>query len=124
MLVFGLILIVLAVAVFVAVVLAGSDDPALRFDVGFLDASISTLAVFVIGAVTMLLLVLGLIFMRAGTRRANQRRKDSKELSRLNKKLGAQEAKTDATERELDEQQRRPDDGTTTPTHPGPDPTR
>ncbi len=117
MLVLGLLLIVLAVAVLVAVILAGSDDPALRFDVGFLDASISTLAIFVIGAVTMLLLVLGLTLMRAGTRRANQRRKDSKELSRLNKKLGAQEAKTEASQRELADQQRRhPDDGTTSST--------
>jgi len=68
----------------------------------------------VAGAAAMLLLIVGFSLVRSGADRANQRRKDSKELSRLSKKLGKQEANTEATERELTEQRRR-DDGSSSP---------
>jgi len=127
MLVLGLILILLAVAVVAVVALGGGNDPT-ALEIGFIEASMSTFAVFLLGAATLLLLVFGASLVRSGTRRAGQRRKDSKELSRLNKKLGTQETKAPASERELADQQRRhPDDGTTTSTPtsgPGPGPTR
>ena len=115
MLVLGLILVLLALALFAGVIMGGADDSA-RFDVGFLDATLSTLSVFLLGALVMLLLVLGIALMRSGARRASQRRKDSKELGRLNKKLAKQEEKTHEQDLELEER-RRADETSTPPSN-------
>lgn len=115
MLVLGIILIILALALFAGVITGGADDSA-RFDVGFLDATLSTLSVFLLGSLVMLLLVLGVTLLRSGARRASQRRKDSKELNRLNKKLAKQEEQTHEKDVEL-EQRRRGDETSTPPSN-------
>lgn len=91
MLALGVILILVAAAVFGGVIIGGANDTA-RFDIGFVDATMSTLSVFLVGASTMLVLIAGLLLVRAGARRANRRRKDSRELARLSKKLEHRDA--------------------------------
>lgn len=91
MLVLGLVLILLAIGLFVGVLVGGADDSA-RFDVGVIDASLSTLSVFLVGALTMLILLVGFSLVGSGLRRARQRRKDSKELSRLSKERDGEQS--------------------------------
>ena len=73
MLVLGLILVLVATGALVAALVGGSNDPA-QFDLGLFDVQTNTLGVFLIGAATVLLLVLGLELIRAGLRRASRRR--------------------------------------------------
>lgn len=108
MLVLGLILILLAVGLFVGFLSSGTQQ--VTFDSGILDVTMSTLTIFLLGALTLLLLVAGLGLLRSGSRRANQRRKEHKELGRLSKKLEKHEA----------EQRRDGAATTTTPTTTGP----
>ncbi|MGZ4494652.1 MAG: hypothetical protein ACXVWU_08135 [Nocardioides sp.] len=90
MLVLGLILIVVAALVLLAVIVGGANDPAL-IAFGSLKWDTSATWMFVAGALTLLVLIVGLDLLRTGLRRAHQRRKDSKELGRLSKKVRQQE---------------------------------
>lgn len=81
MLVLGLILILLAVGLFIGFLASGTQE--VTFDSGVLDVTMSTLTIYLLGALTLFLLVAGLSLLRAGMRRAGQRRQQHKELSRL-----------------------------------------
>ena len=89
MLVLGLILVLIAVLVVLGA-LAGGNDPA-ALDIGPLALNVSVFTVFLIGAATLLVLVVGVALIRSGTRRANQRRREHKQLTRLEKKLDQQQ---------------------------------
>ncbi|HET6625040.1 MAG TPA: hypothetical protein VFG63_01505 [Nocardioidaceae bacterium] len=87
MLVLGLILILLSAVALIAAVAGGSNDPA-NFDLGIFDVQTNTMGVFLIGAGTVLLFVMGLELTRSGLRRANRRRKEQKEYTRLSERYG------------------------------------
>ncbi len=91
MFVLGLLLVLLAAGLLVAAIVAGADDRA-AFDLGSLELSVSTTVVFLLGALTLLLLITGLSLIRSAARRAAARRKESKELSKLSAKLEKKEA--------------------------------
>jgi uncharacterized membrane protein len=91
MFVLGLILILLAAALFLGAVAGGADDRA-NFDMGSLHLSVSTSVIFLLGALALLLVMMGLALLRSAARRAAVRRKESKELSRLSAKLDEREA--------------------------------
>ena len=95
MLVLGLILILLSVAAFVAAVGGGANDNA-DFTLGshFLNVHPSTMTVFLLGAATLLVFVMGLELARSGARRAARRRRDAKKLSRLSSRLEQQDAQS------------------------------
>lgn len=87
MLVLGLILILIAAGVLVAMLVSGSTGPeATMFD-GHLHAS--ALVFFLIGAGTLLVLIMGLELVRSGLRRANRNRKNNKRLRRLERREAA-----------------------------------
>jgi membrane protein implicated in regulation of membrane protease activity len=90
MLVLGLILLLLAAGLLIGFLSSGTQQ--VTFDSGVLDVTVSTLTIYLLGALTLLLIVAGLALMRSGTRRAHQRRKEHKELNRLSKKVEAHEA--------------------------------
>lgn len=94
MLALGVILILVAAGALLVAVLGSSATPA-AFELGDLRITMDPLWVFLAGAATVLLLVLGLELMRAGTRRANRRRKEKKQLNRRAKQLEARETTTD-----------------------------
>lgn len=96
MLALGIILILIAAGALSAA-LWGATDQTSTFDFGFFSVEMNTLGIFLTGAVTVLLLVLGLELIRAGVRRANRRRKEKKELNRLAQKLEARESTPAAT---------------------------
>lgn len=77
MLVLGLVLVVIAGVALLAVLLGGANDPA-NFDIGVLNIDTTTMGVFLIGAATVLIFVMGLELIRSGLRRAAQRRKTNK----------------------------------------------
>jgi len=85
MLVLGLILIVVAGLALVAALTGGSNDSA-NFDLGVVNVETTTLGVFLIGAATLLTLVLGIGLTLSGTRRANRRRKQKKEYHQLSER--------------------------------------
>jgi membrane protein implicated in regulation of membrane protease activity len=91
MLALGVILILVAAGAVLAAV-AGASDQTSTFDLGVFSVEMNTLGVFLSGAATVLLLVVGLELVRAGVRRANRRRKERKELNRLTEQLGEREA--------------------------------
>lgn len=82
MLALGVILILLAAAAVLAATLGASDELS-SFDLGAFSLEMNTLGVFLFGAVTVVLLGLGLMLVRGGVRRANRRRQEKKELTRL-----------------------------------------
>jgi len=87
MLVLGLILILIAAGVLVAMLVSGSTGPeATMFD-GHLHAS--ALVFFLIGAGTLLVFIMGLELVRTGLRRANRNRKNNKRLRRLERREAA-----------------------------------
>lgn len=88
----GIILILLAAGVLLLAVVSGAQTPA-TFELGGASVTMEPLWVFLAGAMTVLLLVLGLELVRAGARRASKRRKEKKELNRLAEKLEAQETR-------------------------------
>lgn len=97
MLVVGLILVVVAALILVGALVGSTDSPVV-FDLGILDVETDTIGAYLLGAVTVLLFVVGLELIRQGARRARKRRRDTKELNRLSEKLEAHEAKDrDAT---------------------------
>ena len=83
MLVLGLILILLSVGALVGVLASGADDQAVLFG-GNLE--VPTLAVFLAGAVALLVFVTGLQLVRAGARRASNNRKTKQRLRKLEKR--------------------------------------
>ena len=84
MLVLGILLLLLAAALFIGFLASGTQQ--VTFDGGVLDVTMSTLTIYLLGALTLLLLVGGLALMRIGLRQANRRRREKKELSRLSAK--------------------------------------
>jgi uncharacterized membrane protein len=90
MLALGIVLVVAAVGLVLAALFGGSTQTA-NFDLGAVQGEASTFAVFLAGALTLLLLLAGLALINAGLRRARKRRQDKKELHRLSEKVAAQE---------------------------------
>ena len=88
MLALGIILVLLAAAALLAVGLGGADQRAF-VDLGLFGVETTTLGVFLMGALTVLALVVGVGLTRAGARRANQHRRQKKELNRLQGELQA-----------------------------------
>lgn len=86
MLALGIILIIVASAALLVALFGGSPDTVI-YDLGPINLETSALAVFLFGAATVLVFVMGLELIRSGVRRANRRRKERKELDRLSKKL-------------------------------------
>ena len=97
MLVLGLILIVVSALALIAALVGGSNDPA-TFDLGLFNVQTNTLGVFLIGAATVLLFVMGLELTRSGVRRANRRRKEKKEYHRLAERYDRKDAADGRTE--------------------------
>ncbi len=95
MLVLGIILLLIAAALLVAALFGGSStgEPT-GFDLGAINVETNTLSVFLVGAVTVALVVAGLALISAGLRRARRRRQEKKELHRLTRKVEAQESRT------------------------------
>jgi hypothetical protein len=91
MLVLGLILILFSAAALVAAMVGGSNNPA-NFDLGIFNIETNTLGVFLLGAATVLLFVMGLELTRSGVRRATKRRRDAKQLGRRTDELETREA--------------------------------
>jgi hypothetical protein len=81
MLVLGIILVILAAGALLAALFGGRDDAA-DLDLGVISVETTTMGVFLIGAATLLIFVIGLELIRSGTRRANRHRKERKQLSR------------------------------------------
>jgi len=90
MLILGLILIVIAALALLAAIVGGSNDPA-TLAMGGVQWHTNAMWLFLGGALSLLVLVVGLDLLRNGLRRAHQRRKDAKELNRLSAKLERQE---------------------------------
>jgi membrane protein implicated in regulation of membrane protease activity len=93
MLALGIILVLLAAAAVIAALFGGAGQSA-TFDLSVIEIHTNTLGVFMIGAFTVIVLVLGLALIAAGMRRVRRRRQDKKQLNRLSKKLEAQETQT------------------------------
>ena len=99
MLALGVILIVLA-ALVAAFVVFGAPDPATcsaeeacsTFELGGVQVTMEPLWVFLTGAATVLLLVLGLEMMRAAARRARRHRHEKKDRERRAERLESHEA--------------------------------
>src|SRR5680860_238415 len=85
MLVLGLILVLLSVAVLVAALLGGPSDP-VEFDLGVGTFGTTSMTVFLLGAATVLVFVIGLEMTRSGIRREHRRRKEKRELTRLSER--------------------------------------
>ena len=97
MLVLGIILVLLAGGAFVAALAGGSHQPA-AFDLGLVEIQTNTLGVFLFGAVTVLLLAIGVWLTRAGIGQARRRHKDKKELIRLTTELEARDSRAETGE--------------------------
>lgn len=82
MLALGVILLLLAVVALVSALVGGSDE-SVSFDLGLVEGEISATGVFLTGALTVLLLVAGLVLVRVGLRRAARHRKNARKLERL-----------------------------------------
>ena len=95
MLVLGIILLLIAAALLVAALFGGSStgEPT-GFDLGAVNVETNAFSVFLVGAVTVALVVAGLALISAGLRRARRRRQEKKELHRLTRKVEAQESRT------------------------------
>jgi hypothetical protein len=84
MLVLGLILILIAAGVLVAMLFSGSTGAQVTMFAEHLHAS--ALIFFLAGAATLLVFIMGLELVRAGLRRANRNRKNTKRLRRLERR--------------------------------------
>ena len=87
MLALGIILIVIAVAVIIAVLLGANSTP-VGFDLQVVDIETTPVGVFVLGALTLLVLMFGLLATRLGTRKGLQHRRDRKELNKMHRREG------------------------------------
>jgi hypothetical protein len=83
MLLLGLLLILVAAAVLVLALLGGTGDQATILNG---HSHVATLAVFLAGAVTLLLFMLGLDVSRSGLSRFRQLRRDQRRLRKLEKR--------------------------------------
>ena len=81
MLALGIILLLVAAAVFFGVLAGGGGQPTV--DLGAVHVATTTVAVFLTGAATVVVIVLAVWLIRTGLRTANRRRKDKKQLNRL-----------------------------------------
>ncbi|GAB3263411.1 hypothetical protein GCM10027425_27850 [Alteromonas gracilis] len=87
MLVLGILLIAIAAAIFVAMLFTGSAG--IELSVGFVTlGEVSPFVIYLIGAGSVVLFVMGLEMTRSGTARKMRRRREVKELQKENKKLG------------------------------------
>lgn len=80
MLALGIILIVLSAGALVVVLANGTADQAALYSG---KVELPTLVVFLAGAATLLVFIMGLEMFRSGIRRANRNRKDSRRLRKL-----------------------------------------
>ena len=80
MLVLGIILILLAVGLAVAVVSSGTGDQAALYGG---SVHVPTLVAFLAGAATLLVFIIGLEVARRGVKRANRSRKNTRRLRKL-----------------------------------------
>lgn len=87
MLVLGVLLILVAVVVITAV-LFGANSAPVGFDLQVLEIETTPMGVFGLGALTLLVLMFGLLAIRLGTRRSLQHRRERKELKRLHAREG------------------------------------
>ncbi len=85
MLVLGLILILLSAGALVAVLGSGTNDQAALYGS---TVEMPTLVVFLLGAATLLVFIMGLELVRSGAKRANRNRKNNKKLRKLEKREG------------------------------------
>jgi uncharacterized protein HemY len=92
MFVLGLIVILVAAALLVGATVGGANDRVLFEVGGGISWDTTVTVVFLLGALSLLLLMVGLSLVRTAARRANTRRKESKELSRRSAKLEKREA--------------------------------
>ena len=83
MLVLGLILILLSAGALIAVLASGTDEQAALYGS---NVELPTLVIFLAGAATLLLFIMGLELLRSGMRRANKNRKNNKKLRKLEKR--------------------------------------
>ena len=94
MFVLGLILILLSAGALVAVLASGTDDQAAMYG-GSLN--LPTLVVFLAGAAALLLFIMGLELVRSGLKRANQNRKNTKRLRKLERREQARRVEEPGT---------------------------
>jgi hypothetical protein len=80
MLVLGLILVLFAAGIAAAVIASGTDDQAVLYGG---SVHVPTLVAFLVGAATLLILLIGLQITRSGVKRARQSRRNSKRLRTL-----------------------------------------
>jgi flagellar biosynthesis/type III secretory pathway M-ring protein FliF/YscJ len=99
--------------VILGVVAGGTNDPA-TYNVGSVHVSTSVFGVYILGVATLLVLVLGLLLVRAGAARARRRREDSRKLQRLSERVREQEAEKQRREGETTEPAIDPATGQTT----------
>jgi hypothetical protein len=92
-LVLGIVLILIAALAFVTAVAGGANDH-VDFRLGSMHAPTNAMVVFLLGAATLLIFVMGLELVRSGTGRAIRRRKDAKRLDRLSGEQEEREAQT------------------------------
>jgi hypothetical protein len=90
MLVLGLLLLLLAAALLIGFLTSGTQK--VEFKSALLEINLDALTIYLLGALTLLLLVAGLVLVLGGVRRAGRRRKERKELNRLSAKVEKQEA--------------------------------
>jgi ABC-type nickel/cobalt efflux system permease component RcnA len=79
--VLGILMVALAVLVILAAVTRAGNDEAV-LNLGVIDVNTTALGIFLAGAVTLLVLVLGLWLIASGLRRARQKRSEVKRLRR------------------------------------------
>lgn len=82
MLALGVILVLLAALALVSALVGGSDET-VSFDLALVEGEISATGVFLMGALTVLLAVAGLVLVRVGLRRATRHRKNARDVERL-----------------------------------------
>lgn len=95
MIVIGIILVLLGLALGAFVVagsLPGSSDTDVSFSLLGLTVETSVVVVFALGAVTLLLLELGLLILRSGARKSSKRRAELQRLRRVEAEVQARQA--------------------------------
>lgn len=80
MLILGILLVIVALVVFGFLFLGTSDLEPLQIDLGIFTVELTPLHLFLLGAATLVLLVLGLLFLSLGLRASRRRRLEVKEL--------------------------------------------
>ena len=115
MLVLGLILILLSAGTVIGVLASGTDDKAVLYGD---TLHMPTLVVFLAGAATLLVFIMGLELLRSGIRRANENRKTKKRLRTLEARE-EQRTEPGSTPATPDEGDARTDTGTSTGTGTG-----